>query len=204
MLTDLSVRAQTSSGFDQELWPRPVVQSELHFENSNMYCLFIQVFSLVFLQLLFTFCVVCIFTFSSTVKELVQSSIWVYVSAYIVFAVVVVPLSLCTSLSRRHPWNLIALVRENAFVFMSSRYDFTLCYVLLLILGLDLLMFVVFSSFYYSHMADVGYGSLGALLFSLMMTGSMSHRVSPEDYVTAALIIYLDIVLIFLYLLGRR
>uniref|UniRef100_A0A3B3ZFX9 Uncharacterized protein n=1 Tax=Periophthalmus magnuspinnatus TaxID=409849 RepID=A0A3B3ZFX9_9GOBI len=207
------------------------------FENSNMYCLFIQVFSLVFLQLLFTFCVVCIFTFSSTVKELVQSSIWVYVSAYIVFAVVVVPLSLCTSLSRRHPWNLIALVvvtvslsymvgtiasyHDTMTVIMAmgatltislgiiafatqSRYDFTLCYVLLLILGLDLLMFVVFSSFYYSHMADVGYGSLGALLFSLMMTGSMSHRVSPEDYVTAALIIYLDIVLIFLYLLGRR
>uniref|UniRef100_A0A3B3ZG84 Uncharacterized protein n=1 Tax=Periophthalmus magnuspinnatus TaxID=409849 RepID=A0A3B3ZG84_9GOBI len=167
--------------------------------------------SLVFLQLLFTFCVVCIFTFSSTVKELVQSSIWVYVSAYIVFAVVVVPLSLCTSLSRRHPWNLIALVvvtvslsymvgtiasyHDTMTVIMAmgatltislgiiafatqSRYDFTLCYVLLLILGLDLLMF--------------------------MMTGSMSHRVSPEDYVTAALIIYLDIVLIFLYLLGRR
>uniref|UniRef100_A0A3B3ZE16 Uncharacterized protein n=1 Tax=Periophthalmus magnuspinnatus TaxID=409849 RepID=A0A3B3ZE16_9GOBI len=67
------------------------------------------------------------------------------------------------------------------FLVVFSRYDFTLCYVLLLILGLDLLMFVVFSSFYYSHMADVGYGSLGALLFSLMMTGSMSHRVKRSS-----------------------
>lgn len=37
-----------------------------------------------------------------------------------------------------------------------------------------------------------------------LMTGMMSYRVDPEDYINAALNIYLDIVLIFLYLLGRR
>ncbi|KAJ0059315.1 hypothetical protein NL108_015492 [Boleophthalmus pectinirostris] len=215
------------------------------FEDKTVRRAFIRkVFCLVFLQLLFTFTVVCIFTFSETVKKLVQKDIWVYVSAYILFIVVALPLSLCTSLNRRHPWNLIALMlvtvslsymvgtiasyHDTMTVILAmgatlaitlgiiaystqSRYDFTVCYGLLLILCLDLFMFVIFSSFYYYHMAQVAYGSLGALLFSLflmadvqLMTGSMNNRVSPEEYVSAALIIYLDIILIFLYLLGRR
>lgn len=37
-----------------------------------------------------------------------------------------------------------------------------------------------------------------------MLMGTMSYRLSPEEYVSAALTIYLDIILIFLYLLGRR
>lgn len=37
-----------------------------------------------------------------------------------------------------------------------------------------------------------------------LLLGTMSYRLDPEEYITAALTIYLDIVLIFLYLLGRR
>ncbi|XP_072296408.1 protein lifeguard 1 [Eucyclogobius newberryi] len=221
--------ALTTSAFDDKTVRRAFVR---------------KVFSIVFLQLLFTFSVVCVFTFSSTVKALVQDSIWVYVSAFIVFLVVVVPLSFCSSVSRRHPWNLLALVlvtmslsymvgtiasyHDTVTVVLTmgatlvislaviaysvqSRYDFTVCYGLLLVLSVDLLMFGVFSSFYYSHMAQVAYGALGALLFSLflmadvqLMMGTMNRGVSPEDYVSAALMIYLDIILIFLYLLGRR
>ncbi|XP_074544402.1 protein lifeguard 1 [Halichoeres trimaculatus] len=93
----------------------------------------------------------------------------------------------------------------------QTRLDFTPCYGVMLILLLDLVMFGIFSSFYYSHIADIAYGCLGALLFSLflmidvqLLMGSMSYRTDPEEYVNAALIIYLDIVLIFLYLMGRR
>lgn len=203
-----------------------------------------KVFSILFLQLLFTFSVVCVFTFSSVVKEAVQDDIWAYVSSFIIFIVVAVTLSLCPSLSRRHPWNLVALFvvtaslsymvgtiasyHDTAAVVITmgatlaislaiiafsiqTRYDFTVCYGLLLILSVDLIMFGVFSTFYYSHMAQIAYGTLGALLFSLflmadiqLMMGTMSYRISPEDYVSAALTIYLDIVLIFLYLLGTR
>lgn len=200
-----------------------------------------KVFSLVFLQLLFTFSVVCVFTFSSVVKEVVQANIWWYVSSYCIFAIVVIPLSFCTSLSRRHPWNLIALFVVTAslsymvgtiasyhdtvtviltmgatlvislsiiFYSMQTRFEFGICYGLLLILAVDVIMFGVFSSFYYSHMAQVGYGTLGALVFSLFLMADvqlmMGDRLSPEEYVTAALLVYLDIILIFLYLLGRR
>lgn len=37
-----------------------------------------------------------------------------------------------------------------------------------------------------------------------LMVGLFSFRLDPEEYVTAALTLYLDIILIFLYLLGWR
>lgn len=219
----------TSSAFDDKTVRRAFVR---------------KVFSILTLQLLFTFTVVCVFTFSSVVKEAVQSHIWAYLSSFLVFVVVALTLSFCTSLSRRHPWNLVALAvvtvslsymvgtiasyHDTAAVVVTmaatlvislaiiafsiqTRYDFTVCYGLLLILLVDLFMFGFFCTFYYSHVAQVAYGTLGALLFSLflmvdiqLMMGTMSYRLSPEEYVNAALTIYLDIVLIFLYLLGRR
>ncbi|XP_026169413.1 protein lifeguard 1 [Mastacembelus armatus] len=203
-----------------------------------------KVFCILTLQLVFTFTVVCVFTFSTVVKEAVKEDIWAYVSSFIVFGVVAVTLSLCPSLSRRHPWNIVALavvtlslsyvvgtiasyhetnsviVTMGATLVISlaiiafsaqTRYDFTFCHGFLLVLVVDLIMFGFFCTFYYSYIADVCYGCLGALLYSLflmidcqLMMGKMSYRLDPEEYVNAALMIYLDIVLIFLYLLGRR
>jgi len=69
-----------------------------------------QVFSVVTIQLLVTFTVVCVFTFSKTVKTAVQGNIWVYLSSYIIFAVVSMCLAVCSTFSRTHPWNLLGLV----------------------------------------------------------------------------------------------
>lgn len=50
----------------------------------------------------------------------------------------------------------------------QTRYDFTICYGVLLILAVDLIMFGFFCTFYYSYVAEVAYGCLGALLYSLV------------------------------------
>lgn len=203
-----------------------------------------KVYSILTLQLLFTFSVVCVFTFSSVVKEAVQTNLWAYLSSFIVFVMLATALSFCKSFSRRHPWNIVALVlvtlslsymvgtiasfHDTVAVIITmgatlaitvaiiafsaqTRFDFTICYGLLLILSVDLIMFGFFCTFYYSYVAEIAYGCLGALLFSLflmvdcqLLMGTMSYRLSPEEYVSAALTIYLDIILIFLYLLGRR
>uniref|UniRef100_A0A3B3Z3A5 Uncharacterized protein n=1 Tax=Poecilia mexicana TaxID=48701 RepID=A0A3B3Z3A5_9TELE len=199
------------------------------------------VFSILTLQLLFTFSVVCVFTFSSVVKEAVQNNLWAYLSSFIVFIVVAFTLSCCRSFSRRHPWNLVGLVIVTlslsymvgtvasfhnttavvitmAVTFLGvllfcfqTRYDFTIYYGVLLSVAVDVIMFGFICTFYYSHVASIIYGCLGALLYSLfllvdcqLMMGKMSYRLNPEEYVNAALTIYLDIILIFLYLLGRR
>ena len=55
----------------------------------------------------------------------------------------------------------------------------------------------------------IGYGSAGALVFSLyivydtqlMMGGKHKYSLSPEEYVFAALSLYLDIINLFLYIL---
>lgn len=222
---------------------QPVVASA--FEDKTVRRGFVRkVFCIVTLMLLFTFSVVCLFTFSTVVKKAVQDNLWAYLSSFIIFLIVAFALSCCQSFSRRHPWNIVGLVLVTlsmsymvgtvacyhkttsvviaigvtlaisvAIIAFSAqtRLDFTPCYGVMLILSLDLVMFGLFSSFYYSHMADIAYGCLGALLFSLflmidvqLLMGSMSYRLDPEEYVNAALLIYLDIVLIFLYLMGRR
>ncbi|KAK2895984.1 protein lifeguard 1 [Channa argus] len=203
-----------------------------------------KVFSILTLQLLFTFGVVCVFTFSSVVKKAVQKHQWAYLSSFIVFLVVAIALSFCKSFSRRHPWNIIGLavvtlslsyvagtiasfhntsaviVTMGATVAISlaiiafsaqTRYNFTFCYGIALALAVDLIMFGFFSIFFYSVLTDIVYGCLGALLFSLylifdcqMTMGMLSYRLDPEEYIYAALMIYLDIVFIFIALLGRR
>uniref|UniRef100_A0A3Q2R315 Si:ch211-284o19.8 n=1 Tax=Fundulus heteroclitus TaxID=8078 RepID=A0A3Q2R315_FUNHE len=199
-----------------------------------------KVFSILTLQLVFTFSVVCVFTFSSVVKQAVQTNLWAYLSSFIVFAVVAIVLSFCKSFSRRHPWNIVGLVivtlslsymvgsiasfhNTTAVVITmavtlvisvaiiafsaQTRYDFTICYGVLLILALDVFMFGFLCTFYYSHIGEIVYGCLGALLFSLFLMVDcqlMIYRLNPEEYVSAALTLYLDTVLIFLYLLGRR
>ncbi|KAM9791503.1 protein lifeguard 1 [Syngnathus typhle] len=203
-----------------------------------------KVFSILTLQLVFTFSVVSLFTFSSVVKKAVQASIWVYVSSFIIFIVVCTALNCAKSLRRRHPWNIIGLAivtlslsyvvgtmasyhdTRAVLITMAStlvislsiiafsaqtRYDFSWCYGILLIMMVDLLMFGFFSCFYYAYIPQVCYGTLGALLFALflmsdcqLMMGALSYRLDPEEYVSAALIIYLDIMLIFIYLMGKR
>lgn len=60
-----------------------------------------------------------------------------------------------------------------------------------------------------NNILSLVYASLGALLFSfylvydtqLMMGGKHKYALSPEEYIFAALNLYLDIINIFLYIL---
>ncbi|KAI4898414.1 hypothetical protein NFI96_023072 [Prochilodus magdalenae] len=212
------------------------------FEDDTVRRAFIRkVFSVVTLQLLVTFSVVCVFTFSAVVKKAVQENLWVYISSYIVFMVVALALSISSSFSRTHPWNLIGLsvvtlslsfmvgtvasyhdttavviamgstlvISFTIIIFSAqTRVDFTICHGIIIILAVDLLMFGFFSIFFYSSVLQIVYGCLGALLYSLFLAvdcqlvmGREKYGLSPEEYIFAALIIYLDIIMIFLYIL---
>lgn len=212
------------------------------FDDNKVQKAFIRkVFSVVTIQLLVTFTVVCVFTFSKTVKEAVQKNIWIYISSYIVFMVVALCLSVSSTFSRKHPWNLVGLsmvtlslsymvgtvasyhnttaviialgstlvISFTIIIFSAqTRLDFTICNGVLLILSVDLLMFGFFSIFFYSSVLQIVYGCLGALLYALFLAvdcqlvmGRQKYSLDPEEYIFAALIIYLDIIMIFLYIL---
>ncbi|XP_051553329.1 protein lifeguard 1-like [Myxocyprinus asiaticus] len=223
----------------------PAEETEIivsEFEDEKIRKAFIRkVFSVVTLQLLVTFTVVCVFTFSSTVKAAVQGNLWVYLSSYIVFAVVAGCLAIFSTFSRTHPWNLLGLslvtlslsymvgtvasyhnttaviialgstlvISFTIIIFSAqTRVDFTVCNGILLILSVDLLMFGFFSIFFYSSVLQIVYGCLGALLYALFLAvdcqlvmGREKYSLNPEEYIFAALIIYLDIIMIFLYIL---
>jgi len=92
----------------------------------------------------------------------------------------------------------------------QTKIDFTACggmlcalLVIFMIAGICL-MFMPMTKY-----VMIGYGSAGALIFSLyiiydtqlMMGGKHKYSLSPEEYIFAALNIYLDVVQLFMYIL---
>ena len=65
------------------------------------------------------------------------------------------------------------------------------------------------SNLYIHRIAMIGYGSAGALIFSLyivydtqlMMGGKHKYSLDPEEYIFASLNLYLDIINLFMYIL---
>jgi len=75
---------------------------------------------------------------------------------------------------------------------------------------LVLLIFGLLAIIIQNKILDLVYASLGALVFScyivfdtqMMLGGKHKYSISPEEYIFAALNLYLDIVNLFLYILA--
>ncbi|KNC24802.1 hypothetical protein FF38_00991 [Lucilia cuprina] len=91
----------------------------------------------------------------------------------------------------------------------QTKYDFTTMGGLLLISLVVFIIFGLFTLFWPLRPLLMVYSSLGALLFGiymiydtqLMMGGHHKYSLSPEEYVFAALNLYLDIINIFMHIL---
>lgn len=200
-----------------------------------------KVYGVLILQLLVTFSVVCIFTFSTVVKKFIRKQFWIYITSVVVFVVVALALSFSGNFRRRYPWNIlglsiitlslscmvgcvasfhdtqavmIALGSTVVIAFsllaysLQTRISYTCCYGTLLLLLVSAAMFGFFCIFYYTRPLHVLYGILGAILFSVFLAVDaqlivLNQRcgLSPEEYIFGALILYLDIVMVFLYIL---
>lgn len=92
----------------------------------------------------------------------------------------------------------------------QTKYDFTMCSGALLVLLIVLLCFGLISIIIRSQILSIVYASLGALIFSmylvfdtqLMLGGKHKYSLSPEEYIFAALNLYLDIINMFLFILS--
>lgn len=93
---------------------------------------------------------------------------------------------------------------------MQTKYDFTACGGALLVMLLVLLCFGILAMIFRNNILNIVYSCLGALIFGLylifdvqmMLGGNHKYSISPEEYVFAALNLYLDIINLFLYLLA--
>ncbi|XP_043196653.1 protein lifeguard 1-like [Amphibalanus amphitrite] len=91
----------------------------------------------------------------------------------------------------------------------QTKYDFTMLNGILFVCLIVLMVFGLFAMIFPGKVISLVYASLGALLFSvylvvdtqMMMGGKHKYTISPEEYIFAALNLYLDIINLFLYIL---
>lgn len=92
----------------------------------------------------------------------------------------------------------------------QTKFDFTMCNGSLWVLLWTLVSFSLLCAIFRSHYAYIAYACLGTLVFSLYLVFDTQlilggkhrkYQVSPEEYVFAALNLYLDIVTLFLLIL---
>ncbi|XP_053675916.1 protein lifeguard 1-like [Anopheles nili] len=91
----------------------------------------------------------------------------------------------------------------------QTKWDFTVMGGILFVAVLILMLFGLIAIFFPGKTITLVYASAGALIFSiylvydtqLMLGGEHKYSISPEEYIFAALNLYLDIVNIFLYIL---
>lgn len=66
-------------------------------------------------------------------------------------------------------------------------------------------IFCLLQMFFYSKTLELVFAAAGALLFCgfiIYDTHLLMHKLSPEDYIVAAISLYLDIINLFLHLLN--
>lgn len=92
----------------------------------------------------------------------------------------------------------------------QTKWDFTVMGGVLTVAVVILFLFGILCIFFRSQTMSLIYASLGALVFcvylvydtQLMMGGKHKYSISPEEYVFAALNLYMDIINIFMYILA--
>jgi len=97
---------------------------------------------------------------------------------------------------------------------MQTKYDFTNCFGVLFVISLALMGFGIVCIITRSAALSNIYAGLGAVAFSIFLAvdtqliiGGKRHEISAEDHVFASIMLYLDVVYIFIYilqLLGQR
>ncbi|KAL7635118.1 UNVERIFIED_CONTAM: hypothetical protein RMT77_014104 [Armadillidium vulgare] len=91
----------------------------------------------------------------------------------------------------------------------QTKIDFTMCGGFVLVSVIVLMLFGILALIFRNRILSIVYSSVGALLFcfylvfdtQMMLGGNHRNAISPEEYVFAALTLYLDIINIFMYIL---
>jgi len=92
----------------------------------------------------------------------------------------------------------------------QTKWDFTMMGGMLFVLVIVLFCFGILAAIIQSRILSLVYASIGALIFSayivfdtqMMMGGKHKYSLSPEEYIFAALNLYLDIINLFMFILS--
>lgn len=180
-------------------------------------------------QLLMTFAIIVVFMFNDTLKVIVVTNPVIFWPAFIVLLVTMLIMACCDDVRREIPLNYISLAiftlaESLLLAIVTCQYDSleillavattaAICLTLSLYAWqtkYDFTMMGLFTIFLPLRGLLLVYSSFGVVLFGvymiydtqLMMGGQYKYSVNPEEYVFAALNLYLDIINIFLHILS--
>ncbi|XP_022106174.1 protein lifeguard 1-like [Acanthaster planci] len=102
----------------------------------------------------------------------------------------------------------ILVLALTIFAF-QTRIDFTMMSGMLFVALITLLLFGIFAAIFHNRVLDIVYASIGAVIFGLfivfdtqlLLGGKHKYSISQEEYIFAALNLYVDIVQLFLMIL---
>ncbi|XP_036184122.1 protein lifeguard 1-like isoform X2 [Myotis myotis] len=160
----------------------------------------VKVFLLLSAQLVITGAIISVFIFWLGLKNWVHKNPWFTYAIFPAFFAVLIVLACCENLRRQVPAN---------YLLLGLFLDFTLLNEVLFVLLVVLLIYGILLIFIRSYWLHLLYAALGTVLFSfylvmdvqLLMGGSHHVQLDPEEYVFAALNIYLDIINLFIFIL---
>ncbi|GFS21353.1 protein lifeguard 3-like isoform X1 [Elysia marginata] len=186
-----------------------------------------KVYLILFTQLAVTFGIICLFVFCKPVKDYVQDNIWVYMVAYGLFIVLYITLICCKNVRRKSPGNFICLglftlafsylvgtissFHDTGIVLMAAGITAAVCLAISIFAMQTKIDFTMCSGllFVLCMIMNCVYGGLAALLFGLFLIydtqqvmGGRKYELSPEEYISGALQLYIDVVYIFIIILG--
>ena len=91
---------------------------------------------------------------------------------------------------------------------MTTKTDFTVCGGLLFVLVMALILFGLFALFFNVKILYTFYCILGVIVYGIylimdtqLIMGGKTHQISMDDYILGAFILFLDIIMLFLYIL---
>ena len=90
----------------------------------------------------------------------------------------------------------------------QTKFDFTKWLGVAVAVSFCLFFFGIFCIFFYSRIMSLVYACIGAVLFTVflaidtqMIVGGKRHEISPEEHILGAILLYMDIMYIFLFIL---
>ncbi|XP_052575469.1 protein lifeguard 1-like isoform X4 [Peromyscus californicus insignis] len=160
----------------------------------------LKVFVVLSVQLLVTATIIGVFVFSKPLRQWVISVPWFIYALLPACFIVIIVLACCRDVRRQVPMN---------YILLALFWDFTLLNGVLFVCLCVLFVYGIIALVIRSYWLHLVYAALGTLLFSMylvmdvqMMVGGRYHyEVDPEEYIFAALNIYVDIISLFIFIL---
>ncbi|GFS47613.1 protein lifeguard 1 [Nephila pilipes] len=197
-------------------WRSDSIPGLTSFSDAHIRKVFVRkVYLILTIQMLFTLGILSIFIFEPHVREFVRDNTFVRYIFLAIFIGIYLGLACSGSMSYFETTAVFITIGITTGVCIAvilfsfhTKFDFTTCGGMLCILLLILLLFGIIAIFVREQIMTMIYAAFGAIVFVLylaydtqMLMGGKTVEINPEEYIFAAIHIYIDVIYIFLFLL---